>query len=102
MYRTVVISSFGRLSALAAMVWTGSDLALWLPIVLVLPAQFQAFRGNGELSITLFRGSPIREHFCSEKYIVSYCIQKKWASVLLRNRSWRSDVVKQVEQTDQL
>ena len=57
MYRTVVISSFGRLSALAAMVWTGSDLALWLPTVLVLPAQFQAFRGNGEHSIAFFRGN---------------------------------------------
>ena len=44
-YRVVVISSFGKLSAMAAMVWTG-DFYLWLPTVLVLPTQLQAFRGN--------------------------------------------------------
>lgn len=44
-FRIVVISSFGKLSALAAMVWTG-DFYLWLPAVLVLPAHFQAYRGK--------------------------------------------------------
>ena len=44
-FRVVVISSFGKLSALAAMVWTG-DFYLWLPAVLVLPAHFQAYRGE--------------------------------------------------------
>ena len=44
-YRTLVVSSFGKLSAVAAMVWTG-DFHLWLPTLLVLPAQLQAFRGN--------------------------------------------------------
>ena len=43
-YRTLVIASCGRLSGLAAMVWTG-DFYLWIPLLLVIPAQLQSFRG---------------------------------------------------------
>ena len=54
-FHVVVISSFGKLSALAAMVWTG-DFYLWLPPVLVLPAHFQAYRGEINIhTITLIR-----------------------------------------------
>ena len=41
----LVISSYGKLSGLAAMIWTG-DFYLWLPLLLVLPSQFQAIRGE--------------------------------------------------------
>ena len=47
-YRTLVISSCGRLSGLGAMVWTG-DFYLWIPWLLVVPAQLQSFRGTSEL-----------------------------------------------------
>ncbi len=58
-FRVVVISSFGKLSALAAMVWTG-DFYLWLPAVLVLPAHFQAYRGEIVLSLLRVRACAAR------------------------------------------
>lgn len=42
--KILVTSSYGKLSALAAMIWTG-DFYLWLPLVLVLPSQLQTLRG---------------------------------------------------------
>jgi hypothetical protein len=42
-YRTLVLASCGRLSGLAAMVWTG-DFYLWIPCLLTIPVQIQSFR----------------------------------------------------------
>ena len=61
-FRVVVISSFGKLSALAAMVWTG-DFYLWLPAVLVIPAHFQAYRGEGLCGLDFTNLIPI-PHSC--------------------------------------
>ena len=55
--RMLVISSYGKLCAVAAMVWTG-DFYLWLPTLFVFPAQLQAFRGDW--FIVLLVGIPER------------------------------------------
>lgn len=49
-YRTLVLASCGRLSGLAALVWTG-DFYLWIPWLLVIPAQLQSFRALLNISL---------------------------------------------------
>ena len=43
--RVLVLSDYGKLSALAAMIWS-EDFYLWLPLALVALSQFQAMNGD--------------------------------------------------------
>lgn len=79
--RILVISSSSKLSALAAMIWTG-DFYLWLPLVLVLPSQYQTLRA-ALVEVSVWRAGVLVLLLNMATHSVSYLLEQPRTALVL-------------------